>query len=165
MVMPFKMIRKFGNFRIFFLVRVGCWGRYPLDLNLLSFRHPWDIQVDVVNSSGYLCLDLSTQGSAGGRDLVVMSEQMTFETIGVDVNLWEKTTHSHLDMLTLKYLWETWISSWPEIRDMTNDTIFCERGGSNSAKREYRWALKGVLTSFYGPGCFEESKGRESRDK
>lgn len=45
---------------------------------------------------------------------------------------------------------------------MINDIIFCERGGSNFVKREYRWVLKGVLIFFYGFGCFEELKGREN---
>lgn len=86
-VPQFKMVRKFVNFRgvcLFVLVRDRSLGRCHLDLNLLSFRHSWDIRIDMVNNSGYICQDLSKQGSVGGRDFIIKSKQLALETIGVD---------------------------------------------------------------------------------
>lgn len=38
----------------------------------------------MVNNSEYICLDFSKQGSVGGRDFIIKSKQLAFETFGVD---------------------------------------------------------------------------------
>ena len=61
-----------------------------------------DIQVGMVGNSGYMCLNPADRTKPEAE--IWWSQAKVFETIGGDVSLWSKTTHSQLDMLTLKYL-------------------------------------------------------------